>query len=80
MCQATVFLDGEELMRDVMLVEPLPEGVKLVAFFEPVKIIPAKILQIDLIKHRIFLESLNGETKHERIGKIENTNPPLDRT
>lgn len=80
MCQATVFLDGEEIMRDVMLVEPLPEGIKLVTFFEPVKIIPAKIIQIDLMKHRIFLETSKGETDNERVGKIESVNPPLDRT
>ncbi|MGB9585927.1 MAG: CooT family nickel-binding protein [Anaerolineales bacterium] len=80
MCQATVFLDGEEIMRDVMLVEPLPEGIKLVAFFEPVKIIPAKILQIDLMKHRVFLESLKGETENERVGKTEGVDPALDRT
>lgn len=80
MCQATVFLDGEEIMRDVMLVEPLTEGIKLVAFFEPVKIIPAKIIQIDLMKHRIYLETSKGETAHERVGKIESVNPPLDRT
>jgi len=80
MCQATVYLDGEEIMRDVMLVEPLPEGIKLVAFFEPVKIIPAKILQIDLMKHRVILESLKGEAEHERVGKVESVDTPLDRT
>lgn len=78
MCQATVFLDGEEIMRDVMLVEPLPEGIKLVAFFEPVKIIPAKIIQIDLMKHRIFLETNRGETAHERAREVESVDPPLD--
>jgi predicted RNA-binding protein len=36
MCQATVLLDGKEIMRDVMLVEPVPEDIRLVALFEPV--------------------------------------------
>lgn len=60
MCQATVFLDDKEIMRDVMLVEPLAQGVRLIALFEPVQVVPAAIRQIDLIKHRIFLVSLKG--------------------
>jgi predicted RNA-binding protein len=36
MCQATVYLDEKEIMQDVMLVEPLPEGIRLIALFEPV--------------------------------------------
>lgn len=31
MCQATVILDGEEYMRDVLRIEPLPDGVRLTA-------------------------------------------------
>jgi predicted RNA-binding protein len=58
MCQATVYLNGEVIMRDVLMVEPLPEGIRLVALFEPVQVIPAAIRQIDLIKHRVVLESL----------------------
>jgi len=57
MCQATVYLNGEVIMRDVSMVEPLPEGVRLIALFEPVQIVPATIRQIDLMKHRIILES-----------------------
>ena len=63
MCQATVYLDEKEIMKDVMYVEPLPEGIRLVALFEPVQIIPASIQQIDLLKHKIFLVSQKGE-KH----------------
>lgn len=58
MCQATVYLDGKEIMRDVMLVEPVPEGIRLVALFEPVQVIPAAIRQINLMKHQVILESL----------------------
>lgn len=61
MCQATVFLDDKQIMKDVMYVEPLPEGIRLVALFEPVQVIPAKIRQIDLLKHKIFLVSEEGE-------------------
>ncbi len=60
MCQATVFLDGEEIMKDVLLVEPLPEGIRLVSFFDEPRVVPAVIRQIDLIKHRVILESTIG--------------------
>jgi predicted RNA-binding protein len=61
MCQATVYLDDIVVMQDVMIVEPVPEGVRLIALFEPVKVLPAAIRQIDLIKHRVILESLPGK-------------------
>ena len=65
MCQATVFLDGKEIMKDVLLVEPLPEGIKLVTFFEPVQVVPAVIRKIDLMKHLVILESLKEEDDDE---------------
>jgi len=43
MCQATVYLNGEVIMRDVLMVEPIPEGVRLIALFEPVQVVPAAI-------------------------------------
>ncbi len=61
MCQATVILDGEEYMRDVLRIEPLPDGVRLTAFFEPPRTVPAVIREIDLIKHRVVLESFEVE-------------------
>lgn len=57
MCQASVYLDGKEIMQDVTLVEPLPEGVRLRTFFEEPKVVPAVIIQIDLLKHRVILET-----------------------
>ncbi|MGB9712609.1 MAG: CooT family nickel-binding protein [Dissulfurimicrobium sp.] len=61
MCQSSVYLlkDGkeEEIMRDVILVEPCPEGVKVQGLFEPPRIISAKISKIDLLKHKVILES-----------------------
>jgi predicted RNA-binding protein len=62
MCQATVYLDGHEVMRDVLRVEPTPEGIRLYAFFEEPRVIPAAIDEIDLINHRIILVSGNEET------------------
>lgn len=65
MCQATVYLDGKEIMRDVLRIEPLPEGVRLSAFFEEPRIVPAIIREIDLIKHRVMLETPEQEKQSE---------------
>ena len=61
MCQAVVYLNDEEIMREVVRVEPLPEGVRLTTFFEPPRIVPAVIREIDLLKHRVMLETFTGE-------------------
>lgn len=58
MCQAAIYLDGEKIMDDVMVVEPVPEGVRLVKLFEPVRIVPAVIKKIDLIKNQILLDTI----------------------
>ncbi len=67
MCQSSVFMidkDGEkEIKRDVILVEPTDDGVKIQGFFESPEVIPARIKTIDLLKHRIILEPLNVENK-----------------
>jgi predicted RNA-binding protein len=76
MCQATVYLNGEVIMRDVLMVEPVPEGIRLIALFEPVQVVPAAIRQIDLIKHRVILESLQEiEERRERSGEIVGGKP-----
>ena len=80
MCQATVYLDGEEIMKDVLLVEPLPEGIRLVTFFETPRIVPATIRKIDLIKHKVILESSpEPEVSNERSGQAASVDPALDR-
>ena len=61
MCQAVVYLNEKEIMREVVRVEPLPEGVRLTTFFEPPRTVPAVIREIDLLKHRVVLESFTGE-------------------
>jgi predicted RNA-binding protein len=80
MCQATIYLDGEKIMEDVTLVEILPEGIRLTVFFEPPRIVPAVIQQIDLLKHCVILETIKKEgEKHERNRETANADPPLDR-
>jgi predicted RNA-binding protein len=78
MCQASVYLNDKKIMSDVMLVEPLPDGIRLVALFEPVQIITATIHHIDLMKHQIFLVSPKGEEICGRNTKIEDADSALD--
>ncbi len=63
MCQAVVYLNDEEIMRDVILVELLSEGVRLTTFFEPARVVPAAIREIDMLKHRVMLEPLQEEKR-----------------
>jgi predicted RNA-binding protein len=57
MCQATVYLDGEKIMEDVLIVEPVAEGIRLIKLFEPIQLVQASIQKIDLMKHKIFLQT-----------------------
>jgi len=80
MCQATVYLNGNEIMKDVLLVEPVPEGIRLVTFFEPQRIVRAKIRMIDLMKHKVILEStFETEESDEKNREVEGIDTPLDR-
>jgi predicted RNA-binding protein len=79
MCQATVYLNDKVIMEDVSMVEPVPEGVRLTALFEPVQVVPATIRRIDLIKHRVILETLEEDKEsHERSGETARADPALD--
>jgi len=59
MCQATVYLaqDGQEkeLMRDVVLLEPVQGGLRLQAFFEEPATVQARVERIDFLKHTVTL-------------------------
>ncbi|MFZ5916369.1 MAG: CooT family nickel-binding protein [Chloroflexota bacterium] len=57
MCQATVYLDQEKIMEDVIWLEPTKEGVLLRTFFEEPKEVKGKLKSIDLLKHRVMLTS-----------------------
>jgi len=60
MCQTNVYLkEGDqerEILKDVILIEPVDDGVKIQSFLSGPKIIPARIAVIDLLKHRIILK------------------------
>lgn len=64
MCQAVVYLNDKEIMRDVIRIEPLPEGVRLTTFLEAPRVVPASIREIDLLKHRVMLEPLPEKVQH----------------
>ncbi|MBN1135531.1 MAG: CooT family nickel-binding protein [Anaerolineae bacterium] len=64
MCQATVYLaqkgQEKEMMRDVILLEPVKEGVRVQAFFEEPVILQARIGRIDFLKHTVTLVPVEG--------------------
>jgi predicted RNA-binding protein len=57
MCQATVYLDDEKVMEDVIWLEPTEEGVLARTFFEEPRVIKGVFKGIDLLKHRVLLVS-----------------------
>ena len=64
MCQATVYLvqDGqeEEILRDVVLLEPAEDGLRLQAFFEEPITVRARVDRIDFLKHTVTLVPMEG--------------------
>lgn len=64
MCQAIVYMaqdnQEKEVMRDVILLEPVEEGVRLQAFFEEPVVLPARIGRIDFLKHTVTLVPVEG--------------------
>jgi predicted RNA-binding protein len=59
MCQAVVYLvqndQEKEIMREVILLEPVQDGVQLQAFFEEPMVMQARIGRIDFLKHTVTL-------------------------
>jgi predicted RNA-binding protein len=69
MCQVAVYLDEEKIMDSVMLVEPISEGVRLVKLFEPPLVVTAVIRRIDLMKNKLYLESIPEPSAPEESGE-----------
>ena len=57
MCQATVYLDDQQIMTDVIWLEPTEDGFLLRSFFGEHYQVQGKLLGIDLLKHRVLLVS-----------------------
>ena len=64
MCQAIVYLNGEKLMEDVTNIQLTSEGIRLSTFFEAPKTVRAMIREIDLLKHRVWLET-SGDRRQD---------------
>jgi predicted RNA-binding protein len=57
MCQATVYLDDERVMQDVIWLEPTEDGFTMRTFFGEPMTVKGKLKGIDLLKHRVLLTS-----------------------
>jgi predicted RNA-binding protein len=56
-CQATVYLDEQEIMEDVIWLKPTADGFLLKTFFGEPKEVKGTIEGIDFLKHRVLLTS-----------------------
>lgn len=65
MCQATVYLGDQKVAEEVIGLEPLEDGVRLMAFFEEPTVVRGRIRHIDFLRHRVLLEPLEGVTSDE---------------
>jgi predicted RNA-binding protein len=66
MCQATVYLDEEKVMEDVIWLEPTEKGFLLRTFFEEPQEVVGTLQGIDLLKHRVLLTSKPVQEEAER--------------
>ena len=57
MCQATIYLNDEKIMEDVIWLEPTDDGILVRTFFEEPQVIQGVLQGIDLLKHRVLLTS-----------------------
>lgn len=55
MCQATLYLDGEKIMEDVIWLEPAEDGIWVQTFFDEPQLVKGVLKGVDLLKHRVLL-------------------------
>jgi len=65
MCQATVYLGGQEIARDVTWLEQGEGSVHLATFFEEPRTVAGCIRHVDFLKHQVFLAPLGGKKMDE---------------
>jgi predicted RNA-binding protein len=63
MCQATVYLGDERVAEEITGLELLPDGVRLMAFFEEPIVVHGRIQNIDFLRHRVLLEPIEAEER-----------------
>jgi predicted RNA-binding protein len=65
MCEANAYLKSEEtetlFMESVDVIEPYENGLKLIDIFGKQKFVQAKIMNMNLLNHRIILEQTSQE-------------------
>jgi predicted RNA-binding protein len=66
MCQATVYLDNERVMEDVIWLEPTADGFLMRTFFGEPQEVVGTLQAIDLLKHRVLLNSKPAHEEGER--------------
>lgn len=71
MCQASVYLDQERIMEDVIWLEPTQDGILVRTFFEEPQEIKGVLQGIDLLKHRVLLTRQPPKTVSEGEGMSE---------
>ena len=57
MCQATVYLDEQKVMEDVIWLEPTDNGFLMRTFFGEPQEVVGTLQGIDLLKHHVLLSS-----------------------
>jgi predicted RNA-binding protein len=57
MCQAKVYLDGNQIMEDVIWLEPTQDGFLLRSLFDDAREVKGRLEGIDLLKHQVRLTS-----------------------
>jgi len=72
MCEANAYLrQGEQevlFMESVDVIEPYEDGLKLVDIFGRQKFIRAKVTDMTLLNHRVYLEYLPARDKQDLHG------------
>jgi predicted RNA-binding protein len=63
MCQATVYLDEQGIMEDVIWLEPTADGFLMHTFFGDPQEVKGTLKGIDLLKHRVLLTSADQPKK-----------------
>jgi predicted RNA-binding protein len=58
MCQAKVYLDGNQVAEEVIWLEPVEHGFLLRTLFDEPQKVQGRLESIDLLKHRVLLVSM----------------------
>lgn len=57
MCEANVYLDEKEIIKDAIAVRPVKDGLAITDILGNTKVIKASIEEIQLLDHKVVLKS-----------------------